>query len=273
MTGIVGLYSLLRRFEPCRGRLSGHPLYASLRSVEDVRVFMDHHIYAVWDFMSLLKGLQRHLTCMETAWRPVGVARTRRLVNELILEEETDEIDGEATSHFEFYLRAMRRAGADTTPIETLLRELDAGADLETALVDCGAPAACRQFVRTTFGMINSGKPHVVAAAFTFGREEAIPGMFGGLLRAIPDEDGVLDGFKYYLDRHIELDGSSHAPKAVQMLADLCGEDNARWAEAADTAVQAVEARLELWDAVAGLLARRQEGTAQGAAPRLAAVA
>ncbi len=250
MSAAVGIYNLLRRIEPVRVQLASHEMYARLASVADVRIFMEHHIFAVWDFMALLKALQRHLTCTESMWRPTASARARRLINQMVLEEESDEIDGVATSHLEVYRAAMMQAGADVSQLDDLFMLIGEGTDLETALRDCGAPASAQAFVRTTFEAIASNKPHVIAAAFTFGREEAIPNMFRPIIDAIPDRGEALRTFEMYLDRHIHLDEGEHAPMAVAMLADLCGGDLQKWTEAADSAVRALTARIEFWTAI-----------------------
>lgn len=260
MSAAVGVYNLLRRIDPVRAELGAHEMYGRLASVADVRVFMEHHIFAVWDFMSLLKALQRHLTCTDSLWRPTPSARARRLINEMVVEEESDEIDGVATSHLELYRQAMIQAGADVTPLDDLFVLLGEGADLETALRECGAPDCAQAFVRTTFEAIASEKPHVIAAAFTFGREEAIPNMFRPIIDAIPDRGDALRTFELYLDRHIHLDEGEHAPMAVAMLADLCGDDLTKWAEAAESAAKALAARVEFWSAISRELVRRQTG-------------
>jgi hypothetical protein len=111
-----------------RLRLVEHPLYSSLQGPAEVRIFQQHHVYCVWDFMTLLKALQRRLTCVDLPWLPTPDPAARRLVNEIVLGEESDE-DGAGghCSHFELYLGAMRDAGADTEPIETFLAALRAG--------------------------------------------------------------------------------------------------------------------------------------------------
>ncbi len=271
MSAAVGVYNLLRRIEPVRAELAAHEMYGRLATVADVRLFMEHHIFAVWDFMGLLKALQRHLTCTESMWRPTASARARRLINQMVLEEESDEIDGVATSHLEVYRRAMIQAGADVGQLDDLFVLIAEGADLETALRDCGAPAAAQAFVRVTFEAIDSGKPHVIAAAFTFGREEAIPNMFRPIIDAIPDRGDALQLFEMYLDRHIHLDEGEHAPMAIAMLADLCGEDSQKWTEAADAAVKALTARVQFWSAIAREVTR-SHGQARGAATQVAAV-
>ena len=50
-------------------RLDRHPLYESLRSVEDLRVFMSNHVYSVWDFMSLVKYLQARVAPAHVPWQ------------------------------------------------------------------------------------------------------------------------------------------------------------------------------------------------------------
>ncbi|RSK35959.1 DUF3050 domain-containing protein [Hymenobacter metallilatus] len=235
-----------------RQQLVAHGVYHSLHSLEDLRVFMQHHVFAVWDFMSLLKALQRELTCVEVPWVPRGNPATRRLINDIVLEEETDvDSDGNPASHFELYLRAMHECGADTAPIERLLAALATGATVAQALEAAQAPASVRAFVLDTFRIIHSGQPHAIAAAFTFGREDVIPDMFrhlvADLTRRFP---GQLDTFDYYLNRHIQLDEEVHTPLAQQMVRDLCGSDPLRWQQAQETATRCMQARVALWDGI-----------------------
>lgn len=247
----VGMYKLLRRLEPTRDRLSRHSIYETLQRVEDVGIFMEHHVFAVWDFMSLLKYLQNELTCVKVPWVTTGSPRMRRLINEIVLEEETDEVNGGPTSHFELYCKAMAEVDADTRPIDTLMAALRRGEPVEIALRDCAGPVGARAFVAKTFEIIASKKPHVVAAAFTFGREEPIPNMFRTLIRTFAGhEKGKMQSLITYLDRHIGLDEDHHAPMAIEMLAELCGDDAMRWDEATEAAITAIEARLSLWSSI-----------------------
>ncbi|NEU98280.1 DUF3050 domain-containing protein [Bradyrhizobium sp. UFLA 03-164] len=257
----LGMYSLLRRLEPARNQLANHDVYAGLKCIEDIRVFMEHHVFAVWDFMSLLKSLQRRLSCVEVPWLPVGEARMRRLINEIVLEEETDLIDGEPASHFELYRSAMVAAGANTRPIDAFVAALREGASVAVALAGCSAPVGARAFVGKTFEIIASDNLHQIAAAFTFGREEAIPGMFRTLVASLARQpSGSLSPFQTYLDRHIGLDEDNHGPMAVAMLAELCGDDERRWEEAADAALAALAARLTLWSTVSSEVSLRRLG-------------
>ncbi|RAK65697.1 DUF3050 domain-containing protein [Hymenobacter edaphi] len=248
--------ALQARLAPARQQLVDHSVYQSLHTLDDLRVFMQHHVFAVWDFMSLLKALQRELTCVTLPWVPKGSPRTRRLINEIVLEEETDvDPEGRPTSHFELYLRAMQECGADVAPVQRLLDALAQGQDLEAALEAADAPASVRTFVRQTFDVVGGGQPHAVAAAFTFGREDVIPDMFrhlvGDLRQRFP---GQLDTFTYYLDRHIELDEEAHAPLAQQMVRKLCQDDAHKWQQAADVAARCMQARVALWDGIRGAL-------------------
>jgi len=251
---------LQARLQPARQQMVDHAVYRRLETLADLRVFMEHHVFAVWDFMSLLKALQRELTCVELPWVPKGNPATRRLINDIVLEEETDlDPEGQPTSHFELYLRAMREAGADTAPAERLLAALAEGASVPAALAAAPAPASVQEFVKHTFSVIANGQPHAIAAAFTFGREDVIPDMFRSLIadlgRRFP---GQLDTFTYYLNRHIELDEDHHAPLAHQMVRDLCGPDAARWQQAAEVAQQGMAARVALWDGIAAALAEKK---------------
>jgi hypothetical protein len=246
--------TLAARIAPLRARLAAHPLYANIQSAEQLRTFMESHVFAVWDFMSLLKALQGRLACVDVPWRPTRSPESRRFINEIVLGEESDVFEGRAISHFELYLEAMRESGADQGPISALLVQLADGSgqfDLEA----CGAPEPAQRFVESTFALIQTGGIHAIASAFTFGREDVIPEMFRGLVRDLNARPGGrFAKFQWYLERHIEVDGEDHGPLAVRMVADLCGENEALWEEASNAAQAALEARLALWDGILEIL-------------------
>ncbi|MGY4568066.1 MULTISPECIES: DUF3050 domain-containing protein [Bradyrhizobium] len=245
------MYNLLRRLEISRKQIAEHSIYQSLEDINDIRIFMEHHVFAVWDFMSLLKSLQKALTCTEIPWIPVGSPKLRRLINEIVLEEETDEVEGDPASHYELYRQAMIEIGANTRAIDVMVEAVACGKPVSEALYHCGAPVGARAFVDKTFELISSGKTHVVAAAFTFGREEPIPNMFRTLVGSLQKQHGGrLKTFITYLDRHIGLDEDHHAPMAIQMLAELCGNDREKWEEATRAAIVALTARHSLWSTV-----------------------
>jgi hypothetical protein len=234
------------RIAPLRAQLARHPLYASMQTEQHLRIFMHSHVFAVWDFMSLLKSLQSRLTCVTIPWTPSPFPESRRFINEIVLGEESDLYEGRAISHFELYLEAMECCGADTEPICALLVQLEV-ADLASSLQ--ALPTGPKAFVESTFRLIERGRLHALAAAFTFGREDLIPEMFRSLVLDMDQRtEGSFATFIWYLERHIEVDGDDHGPLSLRMVADICGEDPTLWEEAAQAAEQAIAARLKLWD-------------------------
>ena len=220
-----------------------HPLYNQLNTIEDVQKLMEIHVYAVWDFMSLLKGLQIELTCTTLPWKPVGDTKIRRLINSIVLEEESDvDSAGNPSSHYEMYLEAMKECGANTNEIDKFVNSVS---DLNLPKVN----TAIDSFLATTFDILNSGEAHKIAAAFTFGREDLIPDMFTAIVNDLSKEN-KLDKFVYYLERHIELDGGEHGPLALELISNLCGDDKQKWKEVEETAIACLVARKELWDLV-----------------------
>lgn len=240
-----------REISSLRENLVKHPLYHALRNLDRVRTFMKYHVFAVWDFMSLLKALQRSTTCVDLPWIPKGDPQVRRFVNEIVLGEESDE-DGRKgyLSHFELYLEAMRECKADTRPIEVFLEAVKGGADITTALRQAGVPEFVTEFVSNTMEVASSGQAHRIAAAFFYGREDVIPDMFRELVEDLRGSNEQLERLVYYLDRHIEVDGDDHGPRAREVLVKLC-ERNRQWhQEAAETALSSLRARYGLWDGV-----------------------
>lgn len=237
---------------PLRHQLFHHGLYSSIKSKADLAVFMEHHVYAVWDFMSLLKSLQQQLTCVSLPWVPVSDASTRYLINEIILGEECDvDLQGNRISHFELYLQAMTQCGANTSSICTLVEKVSAKTSLEQAFSSLPIPAAALDFMRFTFQIIHEHPAHVQAAVFTFGREDLIPGMFIAMINDMYlAEPGRLGTLKYYLERHIEVDGDQHSHLALDMTSALCGNDLNKWKEAEEAVCKALEMRIKLWDAI-----------------------
>ncbi|MBC8511344.1 MAG: DUF3050 domain-containing protein [Cryomorphaceae bacterium] len=220
-----------------------HPLYNQLNTIEDVQKLMEIHVYAVWDFMSLLKGLQIELTCTTLPWKPVGDTKIRRLINSIVLEEESDvDSAGNPSSHYEMYLEAMKECGANTYEIDKFVNSVS---DVNLPKVN----TAIDSFLATTFDILNSGEAHKIAAAFTFGREDLIPDMFTAIVNDLSKEH-KLDKFVYYLERHIELDAGEHGPLALELISNLCGEDKQKWKEVEETAIACLVARKELWDLV-----------------------
>jgi hypothetical protein len=253
------LARLAETLAPVRARVTQHPLYASLRDLDALRHYTSRHVFAVWDFMSLLKRLQRELTCVELPWQPPVDRAAARLVNEIVLAEESD-ADGRGAhgSHYELYRRGMDELGADTRPIDDFQRELRECGDVDAALSRSAAPPECARFVRATWNMASRGALHEVAAAFALGREDVIPDMFVTLVREAEHcAPGRFATLRHYLERHIHLDGELHTPLALALLARLAGRDERKWGEIERAARAALVERIALWDGVqAGLVAR-----------------
>jgi pyrroloquinoline quinone (PQQ) biosynthesis protein C len=239
--------------QPQTKKLLNHPLYSKINTPEHLRCFMEHHVFAVWDFMSLLKALQEKLTATTTPWVPVGNPELRYLINEIVLAEETDlNIFGKRQSHFEMYLDAMSKSGASRVEIEDFILQVTHGTDIYLVIAASNLPISIKKFLKFTFEIVEEGKPHKIAAAFTFGREGLIPDMFTSIIKNIqqqfPEEDLKL--FKYYFDRHIELDADEHGPMAFKMVEELCENDPIKIDEVKEVAQEALNTRIILWDGI-----------------------
>ncbi len=220
-----------------RRRLSHHPLFRELTSPEALRFFMESHVFAVWDFMSLLKRLQRDITCVSLPWRPSPYPQQLvRFINQIVVGEESD-VDqfGVPMSHFALYLRAMEEVGADTTLIRAFL---------ETPRLEL-VPHHVRPFVSFTLETALHGPLVEVAAAFFYGREQLIPGMFTGILETLPQDCSTL---RYYLERHVQVDGEDHGPLSELCLQVLCEGDPSLHHQAEVAGLKALAQREALWD-------------------------
>ena len=242
---------------PYQEELLNHPLYNKIKTVEDLQVFLQHHVFAVWDFMSLLKALQNKLTCTTTPWMPVGNPETRYLINEIVLAEETDiDSNGKRQSHYELYIDAMKDAKANTSLISMFLESISETKNVFVAIKNSELNKAVKDFLNFTFQLIDLGEPHQIAAAFTFGREDLIPNMFTEILNNFQNNLKAIDLSKliYYFERHIELDADEHGPMAMKMINELCGNDNKKWQEVEEVSILALQKRIALWNAIERLI-------------------
>ncbi|OYQ46366.1 heme oxygenase [Flavobacterium cyanobacteriorum] len=238
---------------PQKELLLQHPLYNKVKTIDDLRHFLEGHVYAVWDFMSLLKALQAKLTCTSTPWLPVGNPELRYLINEIVLAEETDvNAEGKRQSHYEMYVDAMKACAANTAGIEDFLTDVVETQNIFVSIKKSSLHPDIKAFLDFTFRVIDRGRPHEIAAAFTFGREDLIPSMFTEILRKFQQNfpETNLRKLIYYFERHIALDADEHGPMAMQMINELCGNDAEKWREAAEVAMMALEKRIGLWNAI-----------------------
>ena len=242
--------NVINEIQPLREKLKKHELYESLKSIEDIKVFMESHVYAVWDFMSLLKALQNLLTCTKIPWTPNLDSKSARLINQIIVDEESDlNYNGDPKSHFEMYLEAMEEIQANTLPINHFIsgiKEQDATVNF---INNYNIDSSIQSFLNFSFQTIEGRQSHEIAAAFTFGREEIIPDMFIAIIEQTEKSKKVsLDKINYYLQRHIDLDGGEHGPLAHEMIVELCQEDSLKWQEVINISKKALEERIKLWD-------------------------
>lgn len=251
--------TLETQLKPLREQLNNHKLYTVLSSIDDIKQFMEQHVFAVWDFMSLLKALQNHLTTTTLPWIPSKNPATARFINEIILGEESDINElGEAKSHFEMYLDAMTQIEADTIKIDLFISKLKLGQTIAEAANSINLNSKTRQFIEYTFNTINTNQPHKIAAAFTFGREDIIPDMFFQIIKHAKTEEQSFSKLTYYLNRHIELDGDEHGPLSLKMIEELCGNDINKWNDVLETAQEALQQRIALWDNITALILEQQ---------------
>ena len=259
------LQQVQERLRPLKAALLNHPIYQEIDRLDSLRLFMEHHVFAVWDFMSLLKALQRRLCCVEVPWLPAADPLGCRLVNEIVLAEESDD-DGRGgfASHFDLYHRAMTRCGANTATIDGFLGELRRGQPVATAL-----ESAWRPRMRPP---VSSGRPSTSLRAGTFaasprrsrsvGKTCCLRFFNASWTQLNVEAGGGLEDFKYYLDRHIGLDGDEHGPMANRLLLSLCGSEESRWQVAEQAAVDCLEARRGLWDGICDAI-RQKKNLAQ----------
>ncbi|MDC3132711.1 DUF3050 domain-containing protein [Flavobacteriaceae bacterium] len=241
-----------KELQPYKMKLTQHGIYKEINSIENVKSFMEYHVFAVWDFMSLLKYLQISLTTTTVPWKPSGFPKASRLINEIVWGEESDvNRIGVPKSHYEMYLEAMEELGADTKTINSFVEGLTSMEQINDQLEAYELPQCIRNFINFTFDTIKTGKPHIVASVFTFGREDLIPDMFIEIIKKLSDDTTVsTKDLIYYFERHIEVDSGEHGPLALEMIHTLCGDDPKKWEEALNYSILAMKNRIALWDGI-----------------------
>jgi len=248
---------ILHETADLRARLLQHEVYQRVSDVDSLRVFMQDHVFAVLDFMWLLKRLQSSFCCQSVPWLPPANPNLARFVNEIVLGEETDS-DGDVgyCSHFELYLSAMKEVGASTRRVDALTAAIRDGQTVDEALAASGAPAHVVRFVKFTNEIASSSPVCDVASVFCFGREDVIPEMFRRLLESFEDSGMQIPRLSYYIRRHIELDGDQHGPLTRQMVKTVCQTEQ-EVESAIRSARMALEMRIQLWDGVVYALSDR----------------
>ena len=244
---------LEKSLEATRAEIMNHRLYETISNEKQICTFMEYHIFSVWDFQSLIKSLQKQLTCVSTPWLPTKDTEARRLMNEIILDEESGpHPDGGFASHFELYLDAMQSAGADTSKIYALLKALEEGKTLEDSLDPL--PDVASVYLNQTFKTIQEGDLTELMASFCYGREDIIPDMFRRLITNLSEKNPTRwKRLGFYFTEHIDCDETRHGPMASAMLERHCSNDEKLWEKAETSAKSVLGQRKNFWD---GILAK-----------------
>lgn len=250
---------LKRNIKPYMNKLVDHKLYNSIKNLDDAKILMESHVFAVWDFMSLLKTLQNSLTCVKVPWTPMKNPKIAHFINSIVLGEECDDLGSQdpnkAISHFELYVNSMNELGSDTRPILNLIKELNEkkywkqGLDSTRQLYP-SIPDSTFCFVNHTLELCEKSKIHEVASSFLFGREDPIPAMFRSITKNFDEKGIVCPNFRTYLERHIEVDSGDHSITAQKLIIELCKNDQNKWKEAEEEAIKSINQRMLLWDGV-----------------------
>jgi hypothetical protein len=154
------------------------------------------------------------------------------------------------------YLDAMKECGATTQPVLDFLEQVASTKNVFVAIKNANLPEEVKDFLHFSFTIIETGQPHKIASAFTFGREDLIPNMFTEIVKSFQKNFPETNVSKliYYFERHIELDADEHGPMAMKMIDYLCGDDNKKWQDVEQVAQEALQKRIELWNAIEHLV-------------------
>ena len=232
--------------------LNSHPLLSQsdIFTEDHLKIFMEHHVFAVWDFMCILKKLQGIICPSSTPCYPNNFSKNgiARLINEIVMCEESDEIsDGIFMSHFELYLSSMKNINAKTDQIEAIVDDVSKNKlkgfdkyDLEPE---------CFNFLNKNNRLLNTNELHIISALFTYGRETTLPGMFQKLLLRI-GESSKYDSLKLYLKRHIDVDSNRHGPLSLILFNKSCENNDLKYNQALDAAIKSIEIRYDLWTGI-----------------------
>ena len=249
------LNQVIQKISPYKEQLFKHSIYANINSIPTLQIFMQNHVFAVWDFMALLKFIQNKVTCTQIPWIPASNPTVSRFFNEIVLSEESDEISkGVYLSHFELYLKVMEEIGSDTSTIRNFIEDLKIGDSWQKSLKNVEknflVSKITLNFVKTTLDLVESKPLHIIMAFFLYGREDPIPEMFQRIISTLQEKKINCSYFEKYLSRHISIDEQDHSPMAKNALLEVCGNNEQIWKDVGDYGVLAIQARIQLWDGI-----------------------
>ncbi len=250
----IATYNTYKVFDELQEQLASHPLYNAITNKQQLIIFMEQHVFAVWDFMSLVKSAQHLIAPTSTPWIPSEYPRYVHFINQLVAEEESDHMYSDHAehypcSHFERYLEAMTSIGANTNIISSFIDTVRKNG-LHAAFAMTDLPHSAKQFMTFTFDVINRNQPHLTVAVLALGRENLVPHLFAALQKNSNITRDEASLFFHYLDRHIQLDGEEHGPIANQLLLEICKGSSKKLSEAIEIAEQALTVRQIFWDEI-----------------------
>jgi hypothetical protein len=227
--------------------LINHPLYNSIKTEEDVRIYMFNQVWCVWDFMTLVKSIQLNIVPSNILWMPPKYPELGAYIYEVLLTEETDKGYNSETnsSHFQTYLKAMYESKVDTSSVAAFIKLLENGFDFGTATEKCGIHDEAKEFISTTFEFAKS-ELHISTAVFCLSREGVIPDIFMNLLANVSLSNNFKI-FNWYLNRHIYLDSQSHGPLSIKLFKTIVDTPK-KQDEALHASLKALKARNKFFD-------------------------
>lgn len=243
--------ALNKHIEQERSKLINHPIFSAIKTLDDLRIFMQWHVFAVWDFMSLTKRLQQDFANITVPWVPSQNSLITALINQIVLAEESDvDPTGKYNSHYELYIKAMQEIHANTKQIECFVNHVKTQGDVSAALKAAYVPESINNFVLATIDTATNQSSYEVLGSFFYGREDLIPGMFQTLLKKWQLNENQVPIFNYYLNRHIELDNEEHGPAIQKIINQITDNDDTNRIRLLNSAVNALRNRIEFWDAL-----------------------
>ncbi|WP_081210590.1 DUF3050 domain-containing protein [Salegentibacter sediminis] len=204
-----------------------YPIHHYINNKQQLQVFMEHQVFAVWANMSLLNSLKEEFTKTTNPWLPIGDPDLRYLINKIILQEESARnYSGNHQSKFEIYLDAMAATGANTENITNFLRHVSHGTDIFLIIAASKMPIRIKRFIKTIFDIISEGKSHKIATAFVYSQAGISALNLIKTILEIEKETTIdLKLYKYYLHLEAESDLSS----SFEILEILCGKSMEKW--------------------------------------------
>ena len=241
--------------EELKQLLVSHKLFSGPLNADQVRQFMESHIFSVWGFMSLLKGLQSGITVNDIPWMPNQNTKNglTNFINEIVLCEESDDIDDIGyISHFEIYLLAMDKMNANASQINLLTERLKSEEYDKKFIDELSIYDEVKDFIKFDLDIALSGNLPKIVGSFTLGREKVIPNMFSYIVKCIEYKNSTKN-LLTYLKRHINIDGDRHGPLSIKLLDTICNTDEA-YKLAYNSGITSLQLRLKVWDRIASEL-------------------